>query len=258
MRTAARRRVRPCVARWRSTCERRSFSARTRSPRRRRSVSSCFSPGPRRPMPPFCRSRWVQPPTRRVSWCLTCASSTWSLPSALRARRAKMSRMRLVRSTTRHSSRRSRLRCCAPVSVWLKITRSARGFGPLRRDLFDLALAGVGGGVGALASSGDHADDGGARRHGERVELGHPLGRIGVAEVERDQQRAVAAAGTLKHRRARVADGAGGRRYPASAAGGAGRKRPVKLRRRSMGRCAASRPSAPERRSRSRACTPSA
>ena len=37
-----------------------------RSRNRRRSVSSCVSPGPRRPIPPFCRSRWVQPRTSRV------------------------------------------------------------------------------------------------------------------------------------------------------------------------------------------------
>ena len=41
------------------------------------------------------------------------------------ARCAKMSRMSVVRSTTRRSSRRSRLRCCAGESSWLKITSVA-------------------------------------------------------------------------------------------------------------------------------------
>ena len=63
----ARRRVRLCTAWLRATRARRSFRSFTRSPMSRRSVSSCVSPGPRRPMPPFCRSRWVQPPTRRVA-----------------------------------------------------------------------------------------------------------------------------------------------------------------------------------------------
>ncbi len=91
---------------------------------RRRSVSSCVSPGPRSPMPPVCRSRWVQPRTRRVDRCSSCASSTCSLPSALCARCAKMSRISAVRSTTRQSRARSRLRCCAPESAWSKMTRS--------------------------------------------------------------------------------------------------------------------------------------
>ena len=36
----------------------------------------CVSPGPRRPIPPFCRSRWLQPRTSRVDRCSSCASST--------------------------------------------------------------------------------------------------------------------------------------------------------------------------------------
>ena len=62
----------------------------------RRSVSSWVSPGPRKPMPPFCRSRWVQPRTKRVAKCESCASSTCSLPSKLRARCAKISRYQAV------------------------------------------------------------------------------------------------------------------------------------------------------------------
>ena len=55
---------------------RRSLSKETRLPSKRRSVSSCFSPGPRKPIPPFWRSRWVQPRTSRVARCWSWASST--------------------------------------------------------------------------------------------------------------------------------------------------------------------------------------
>ena len=61
---------------------------------RRWSVSSCDSPGPRVPMPPPSLSRWLHWPASRGSryWCW--ASSTCSCPSRVRARRAKMSRIR--------------------------------------------------------------------------------------------------------------------------------------------------------------------
>ena len=134
MRTAARRRVRPCVARLLATPASRAVRALTRLAIRRRSVSSCVSPGPRRPMPPFWRSRWVHPPTSRVAMCFSWASSTCSLPSLLRARCAKMSRIRLVRSTTRQPSACSRLRCCTPESGWSKITSSA-DVSPLRAPI---------------------------------------------------------------------------------------------------------------------------
>ena len=55
----------------------------------------------------------VQPRTSRVARCSSWASSTCNLPSCERARCAKMSRIRLLRSTTRHRKRFSRLRCCA-------------------------------------------------------------------------------------------------------------------------------------------------
>ena len=189
----------------------------------------------------------------------TCASSTCSLPSALRARSAKMSRMRLVRSTTRHSSARSRFRCCAPESGWLKMTRSAPV--PTRSAAISstLPLPGERRGVGALAAAGDRSQDRRARGDRERVELGHPLDGIGVAEIERDEQRAIAALRAFKHagsgrrrRRTRSRPHVAG--AAATAHGGRGT---VKLRRRAMGRGAASRPTAPGRRSRSRACTPS-
>ncbi len=98
---------------------------RMRARSSRRSVSSWVSPGPRRPIPPFCRSRWVQPRTRRVLMCCSWASSTCSLPSWVRARWAKMSRIRPVRSSTRHSSSRSRLRSWLGLRAWLNMTISA-------------------------------------------------------------------------------------------------------------------------------------
>ena len=108
---------------------------------RRRSVSSWVSPGPRRPMPPFCRSRWVQPRTRRVDRCDSCASSTCSLPSKLRARCAKMSKINPLRSRTRRLVSFSRLRSWLGLRVWSTSTRSAScciGAGP---DFLGLARA---------------------------------------------------------------------------------------------------------------------
>ena len=51
-------------------------------------------------MPPFCRDKWPQNRVRRGSRCCSCASSICSLPSRVRARWAKMSRMSDVRSRT--------------------------------------------------------------------------------------------------------------------------------------------------------------
>ena len=72
---------------------------------RRRSVSSLVSPGPRVPMPPPSRDNAAPAPTSRGNMYFSCASSTCSLPSRVRARREKMSRMSCVRSTTLRSRR---------------------------------------------------------------------------------------------------------------------------------------------------------
>jgi hypothetical protein len=53
------------------------------------------------------------------------ASSTWSLPSWLRARSPKISRISIVRSATATPRCFSRLRCCAGESAWSKTTTSA-------------------------------------------------------------------------------------------------------------------------------------
>ena len=56
-----------------------------RRPIRRRSVSSCVSPGPRVPMPPPVRDRCVHKRVRRGNWYSNCANSTWMRPSCVRA-----------------------------------------------------------------------------------------------------------------------------------------------------------------------------
>ena len=93
----------------------------TRWRMRRRSVSSFVSPGP------GCRcrrraatARRSHPTSRGIRYC-SCASSTCSLPSRVRARLAKMSRMSCVRSSTLRSSAFSRLRSCAGLSSLSKI-----------------------------------------------------------------------------------------------------------------------------------------
>ena len=56
-------------------------------------------------MPPPRRDSAVPEPASRGSRYLSCASSTCHLPSRVRARRAKMSRISCVRSTTLRSRR---------------------------------------------------------------------------------------------------------------------------------------------------------
>ena len=123
----------PCRSRWRRWVWRwrLTFSSRSRvrlmaSPIIRRSSSICFSPGPpRTPAPPVWRSRWDQRRTSRVLTYCRRASSTCSLPSWLRARCAKISRMSRVRSLTGRSRWRSRLRCCAGLRDWSNRTSVA-------------------------------------------------------------------------------------------------------------------------------------
>ena len=74
--------------------------------------SAGADPGPpaAAPAPAPSRSRWVHSPRIRARLYSSCASSTWSLPSAEWAWPAKMSRMIAVRSTTGIPSASSRLR----------------------------------------------------------------------------------------------------------------------------------------------------
>ena len=77
----------------------------------RRSVSSWRSPGPRVPMPPWVRDRWVHSRVRRGSWYSSWASSTWRRPSWVWAWSAKMSRISRLRSMTLTLSSSSSARC---------------------------------------------------------------------------------------------------------------------------------------------------
>src|SRR3990170_588415 len=95
-----RSRPRAVVSRDRLTSSTRPFIFLIRSRMIRRSVSSCDSPGPRDPIPPWVRERWVQSRVRRGSWYSSWASSTWRRPSWVRACRAKMSRISRLRSMT--------------------------------------------------------------------------------------------------------------------------------------------------------------
>ena len=108
---------------------------------RRRSVSSLVSPGPRVPMPPPSRESAVPEPTSRGIRYFSCASSTCSLPSRVRARLAKMSRINCVRSSTFRSSASSRLRSCAGDSSLSKMTTSARASSHAARERDHFAAA---------------------------------------------------------------------------------------------------------------------
>ena len=79
----------------------------------RRSVSNFVSPGPLVPIPPPKRERDIPCPIIRGSVYCSCASSTCSLPSFVRARCAKISRINAVRSSTLIPSACSRFRCWA-------------------------------------------------------------------------------------------------------------------------------------------------
>ena len=92
----------------------------------RRSVSSLVSPGPRVPIPPPRRDISLPWPVRRGCKYISWASSTCRRPSRVRARRAKMSRINCVRSSTLAGRASSRLRCCVGVRSWSNTTRSAR------------------------------------------------------------------------------------------------------------------------------------
>ena len=102
-------------------------------------------------MPPPSRDSSDPAPTSRGSRYFSCASSTCSLPSRVRARRAKMSRISCVRSTTLHVDRRfCSSRSCAGDSSLSKITTStsasaaaffSRSTLPLPRNVAESGLA---------------------------------------------------------------------------------------------------------------------
>ena len=116
----------------------------------------------------------------------SCASSTWSLPSALTACWAKMSRISCVRSTTRACSASSSVRCCDRRELVVDDQRlGARALERLLQ-LLELALADVGARVGPLAvldELGHRLDAGRARELAQLGEGGvDALGRRGERE----------------------------------------------------------------------------
>ena len=171
MRTSARRRVRLCTARLRDTRAMRERSTFTRCPIRRRSVSSCVSPGPRKPMPPFCRSRWVQPPARRVERCAELRELDLQL--AFRAARAQREDVEDEARAVDDAAAELLLEVALLHAGERVVEDDEVGvrFAPARVDLVDLAAAGEIRGVGPRAASRDEAGHDGARGDRELVEL---------------------------------------------------------------------------------------
>ena len=104
----------------------------------------------------------------------SCASSTWSLPSALIACWAKMSRISCVRSTTRVESASSSARCWVGSSSSSTIRTSALAVGVERLQLLELALADVRllvGPAALLDELRDRVDERGARELAQLAEL---------------------------------------------------------------------------------------
>ena len=167
-----RSRPRAAVARCWRTCSTRSFIFAIRVRMIRRSVSSWLSPGPRVPMPPPVRDRWVHSLVRRGSWYSSWASSTWSRPSWVWACSAKMSRISRLRSMTLTLSSSSRARCWAGDSSSSAIEDVEAGLALGRDELLGLALADVPVRVDVAAVLPLGADDLGTGRRGEVGELG--------------------------------------------------------------------------------------
>lgn len=123
--TSFRVRLLRCEPRWSRTLDIAVFSSRDLLRMSRRSVSICDSPGPLVPIPPPSLSKCDHCPAKRGIRYSTCASSTCSLPSLVRARLANMSSINAVRSMTLICKASSNTLCCAGVSssshmtVWM-------------------------------------------------------------------------------------------------------------------------------------------
>ena len=119
----------------------------------------------------------------------SCASSTWSLPSALWAWSAKMSRITAVRSITGTPSASSRLRSWRGASSSSQATTLASGALDLVLELVELAAAEVAVGIG-LGSLLDHpalgCDAGGAQELSHLGQLAVLAGRAGE-HADRDR-----------------------------------------------------------------------
>lgn len=107
---SARRRPRRACSRWLRTVSRRCRICRMRDGRR--SVSSCVFTRTRRPIPPFCRSGGSKPHQPRAHMIkLRQFDLQLAFIRCVHAGQ-KLSRIRPVRSSTRHSKARSKV--CAP------------------------------------------------------------------------------------------------------------------------------------------------
>ena len=151
-------------------------SSRSASRMIRRSVSSWLSPGPREPMPPCVRDRWVQSFVRRGSWYSSWASSTWSRPSWVWACWAKMSRISRLRSITLTLSRLSSAFCWLGRQLVVG-DEQRRSRSPLLAcdELLGLALADVPVGIDVATVLPLGADHLGAGRRREVGQLGQRL-----------------------------------------------------------------------------------
>ena len=159
---------------------------------RRRSVSSFVSPGPLVPMPPPSRDSAAPAPTSRGSRYLSCASSTCSLPSRVRARRAKMSRISCVRSMTFRPTIFSISRSCAGVSSVSNTTTSTPVSAHDAASTSIFPRAQIGGGI-RLRPLLQHAQHdlraGGFGESGELLERALRLETTGASGNEPDQRR---------------------------------------------------------------------
>ena len=145
----------------------------------RRSVSSCDSPGPRVPTPPPRRSRCCHMPRMRGRLYSSCASSTWSLPSAL--------------DGVLGEDVEDQLRAVDDARLERVLERAAAGAGRARRrraatsasaslvrllQLLELALADVGARVGARRGAGRARRRARRRRCARALELGELVVRV--------------------------------------------------------------------------------
>ena len=177
-----------------------SSAPRCGGARCRRSVSSCDSPGPRVPTPPPRRSRCCHMPRMRGRLYSSCASSTWSLPSALTACCAKMSRISCVRSITRAPSASSRKRCCtgSSSSSTSRLSASASSKSSFSSSSLPLPTYVRCAGRGAvLHDAADRLDAGRAR---ELLDLGELVVRICSLGQHREDEPALGLRGTWNHR----------------------------------------------------------
>ena len=172
--------------RWMPRCWRTSSSSREilamRSCTRRRSVSSWVSPSPpRMPMPPCCRDKWPQNRVSRGSKCWSCASSIWSLPSRVRARWAKMSRISDVRSRILQLKIFSRFAALRGRQVVVEDDRVHVVSPAEIRELRRLALADKRGGRRRIQLLETVADDVAAGGRGQFDEFGERIARVRAA-----------------------------------------------------------------------------